>query len=287
MLQIGVGVTVAILGAALLWCFYNAWTHMIHSNIANKRYRYGVVTALITFIIGEMFFLIYEFDGLKDSYFFFHLVFVFLAFPISISLDTLVLLIFRVMNPNIPGKLLNGILVITWILYATTPILGGMAYLAPVPNPDMARMATILRFVNAVWYVLYHTFQVAWLIYLIYTNIRKKYLDSVSRALKSSLKLLMMVLGLNVCGLPIYAMGLLRRTEDPMRFIFFHLAHSALAIQMNLLIDLFVFLTKLQFSDKEKKMGATPLGEPKLVTEAETEGATKAIERSRRWSWVK
>jgi hypothetical protein len=282
MLQIGVGFTIAILGATLLWSFYNAWKHMVHSNIANRGYRYGVVTALITFIIGEIFFFIYEFDGLKESYFYFHLVFVFLAFPISISLDTSVLLIFRVLNPAIPGKLLKGILIGTWALYFTTPIVGGFAYLSPSPRPEIARIATLLRFLNASWFVLYHTFQTGWLIHLIYTNIRKKNLESVTKALKGTLRLLVIVMALNISGITVYALGLLRRDEDPIRFILLHLAHSALGVQENLLINLFIFVTKLQFSDKVKKAIPIPIGERILVSEAETEGATKAIQQSNR-----
>jgi hypothetical protein len=246
--------TLVILGATLLWCCYSMIEHSFYSTISNRRYRIGVVAALGFYLLGEIFLLIYEFDGMSDSVFFFHILVVFLTFPITISIDTFVLLIFRILNPKIPARLVKLIEIGSWIHYLAIPTMSGYAYLSPSPSPGIITIAKILRFTNAICFAVYHTFACGYLINLVYSNISKKRLVSLEKALTSTFRMLSCILGINTIGLAVYGYALTLHDLHPLRFPFLHLSNSGLGMQMNLLISLFLHVTKLQFSERRSKV---------------------------------
>jgi hypothetical protein len=274
MIQIAVYLTLAMLAGTLLWCIYSTIKHSFNSNIKNVRYRSGVVIALIIYLVSEMFFLLYQFNGLAHRIFYFHIVLVFCTFPVTITIDTVILLIFRTLNPDIPPRLVWMVVGVSWVVYLLIPSVSGLAYLTEAPSEIITGLAKIFRFINAVWFAVYHNTIVGYLIYLVYTNIKKKSLRDVERALKNALYLLLLIFIVNMCGLIVYGYALTLQDDHPLRFVFLNLANAAVGVQTNSLIYLFLFLTELQFADKKK---AVPVAFVPKYTVKDQNSSTKLM----------
>jgi hypothetical protein len=248
--QILVYLSLTILAGSMCWCIYSTIRHCFISNIKNLRYRYGVVISLVVYLVGELFFLIHQFNGVDQFTALLPNLFVFCTFSVTITIDTEILLIFRVLNPRIPTKSVKAIVGASWLLYITVMILNGFEYVVVTPNASINNISKIFRFLNAAWSAVYHNAVVCYLIYLVYTNLQKKSLPTVNIALKNSLGLMIGIIIVGVSAVLFYGYGLTLNEIHPYRLVFLNLANAGVGIQLNLLVYLFLFVTELQFSDK-------------------------------------